>query len=60
MALSSRKTTFVLLGEKAVHVVLKVVPIGGMCLGIEWLWSVRVLVIDLLVVRFYIGNPKRV
>ena len=49
-----------LLGEKAEHVVLKVVPIGGMCIGIEWLWSVRVLVIDLLVVRFYIGKPKRV
>ena len=40
--------------------ILKVMPISGMCLGIEWLWSVRVLVIDLLVVRFYIGNLKRV
>ena len=49
-----------LLVGKEEHVVLKVVPIGGMCLGIEWLWSVRVLVIDLLVVRFYIGKPKRV
>ena len=42
------------------QMILKVVPIGGMCIGIEFLWSVRVLVIDLLVVRFYIGNLKRV
>ena len=49
-----------LLDNVVVHVVLKVVPIGGMCLGIEVLWNLNVVVIDLLVVRFYIGNPKRV
>ena len=43
-----------------IHMVLKVVPIGGMCLGIEVLWNLNVVVIDLLVVRFYIGKPKRV
>ena len=40
--------------------VFKLVPISGMCLGIEVLWNLNVVVIDLLVVRFYIGKPKRV
>ena len=33
-------------------------PIGGMCLGVEYLWGLKILAIDLLIVRIYIYKKR--
>ena len=37
---------------------IKVHTISGMCLGLEFLWGFKVMALDLLVVRIYVGKVK--
>ena len=39
---------------------VKITTISGMCLGIEFLWQHKIVVIDLLILRFYIGINRNV
>ena len=41
--------------EKVVRVVFKLVQISGVCFGIEFLWNHRMMVIDIGIVRLYLG-----
>ena len=44
-----------------VLVEVKLVPISGICFGLEWLWNVNILVVDVGFIRFYMKvNTKNV
>jgi hypothetical protein len=39
--------------------IIKVTTIGGFCIGLEFLWQHKILVIDLGIIRLYFGKGQQ-